>query len=566
MAGGGSTLEIVLKVKDEATKAITTIGKEGLTYFQKIAKFTKESMSSIADVGKIAKGVFEAFGKVVEYIGKGLEILKKYAPEAREFLADISETQRTAITNMLESINRLKASLEGIFVEVVAQFAPNLTSFLDSVTRGIQSNKAEYVKFFTDIGNFLMDIFKRLADLMGRVFVGLAKMFDVNIDPEPVRKLKEELKSLSAQAIENARKLGKGGIIGFLFRGKEEQAALLAEDERIRLLIESKKKQIESLMEAGIFAGMEAPKFPEPGPIPGLIAVPREAEQKKQESVDRQLEMDREAWDRLKKMTKENETRFAAEAAKHWDVLLGLQDEYLKLREAKFKESTDAIEADRAAANARAEAEERQRNLDRAQLDQEAEERMDAASKREVERINSAARMAREARDKTMAELQQMYEAISSTMTNSILNAFEAIVRGTMSVGQAFSTMVSQILIDVGRLLAQKQLEKFLLDLVGSIGGSLTGTSSGGSKGTPVFSAPEPLAWGGPVEGGRAYHVGERGAEIFRASTSGTIVPSGMTINVNGATDPMETARQVRNEVMRLATTDAAFRRRIATV
>lgn len=190
---------------------------------------------------------------------------------------------------------------------------------------------------------------------------------------------------------------------------------------------------------------------------------------------------------------------------------------------------------------------------------------MDAASKREVDRINSAARMAREARDKTMAELQQMYQAISSTMTNSILNAFEAIVRGTMSVGQAFSTMVSQILIDVGRLLAQKQLESFLLDLVGSIGGSLTGTS-GGSKGTPVFSAPEPLAWGGPVEGGRAYHVGERGAEIFRASTSGTIVPSGMTINVNGATDPMETARQVRNEVMRLATTDSAFRRRIATV
>ena len=181
--------------------------------------------------------------------------------------------------------------------------------------------------------------------------------------------------------------------------------------------------------------------------------------------------------------------------------------------------------------------------------------------------------MAREARDKTMAELQQMYQAISSTMTNSILNAFEAIVRGTMSVGQAFSTMVSQILIDVGRLLAQKQLEQFITNLLSTIGGGIAGGGGGGETGVgggnSVYrNAPggARFAWGGPVQAGSTYTVGERGAEIFRASTSGTIVPSGMTINVNGATDPMETARQVRNEVMRLATTDAAFRRRIATV
>lgn len=558
MAGGGSTLEIVLKVKDEATKAITTIGKEGLTYFQKIAKYTKESMSSIADVGKIAKGVFEAFGKVVEYIGKGLEILKKYAPEAREYLADIGEGQRAAITNMLESINRLKAALEGIFVEVVATFAPEIANGLDDITRRIQSRKEEFVQFFVDIGKFIADLFTRLAELIGKVFAGMAKFFEVDIDPEPVKKIKDELAAVREEMAQIIVQQNRGifatdggasrRMQDLAFRAKELNA------------------ELEKVRGEGILGGLKMPQFPATGPIPGLIAVPNETQKAASENLDKQIEANRAAWDALSKMTKDAQSKAAADAAKHFDALLALQDDYIRLQRQKVESATAALDTHRAAANARAEAEERQRNLDRAQLDEENEQRMNAVTKREVDRINSAARMAREARDKTMAELQQMYEAISSTMTNAMLNAFEAIVRGTMSVSQAVGTMVSQILIDVGRMLAQKQLEQFITNLLSTIGGGIAGSGSSGSKGTPVFSAPEPLAWGGPVEGGRAYHVGERGAEIFRASTSGTIVPSGMTINVNGATDPMETARQVRNEVMRLATTDAAFRRRIATV
>ena len=557
MAGGGSTLEIVLKVKDEATKAITTIGKEGLTYFQKIAKYTKESMSSIADVGKIAKGVFEAFGKVVEYIGKGLEILKKYAPEAREYLADIGEGQRAAITNMLESINRLKAALEGIFVEVVATFAPNVAGFLDNITRNIQSRREEFIKFFADIAQYIGELFMRIGTALAAFFKAVGEKLGISFDTPAVAALKKELAELQ-ELQKNVLPMVGARMISpeYGARQLEETAA------RIKVV----REEIERLANAGLTGDLQFPKFPQMESIPGLIAVPNETQKAAAENLDKQIEANRAAWDALSKMTKDAQSKAAADAAKHFDALLALQDDYIRLQRQKVESATAALDTHRAAANARAEAEERQRNLDRAQLDEENEQRMNAVTKREVDRINSAARMAREARDKTMAELQQMYQAISSTMTNSILNAFEAIVRGTMSVGQAFSTMVSQILIDVGRLLAQKQLESFLLDLVGSIGGSLTGTSGSGSKGTPVFSAPEPLAWGGPVEGGRAYHVGERGAEIFRASTSGTIVPSGMTINVNGATDPMETARQVRNEVMRLATTDAAFRRRIATV
>lgn len=58
---------------------------------------------------------------------------------------------------------------------------------------------------------------------------------------------------------------------------------------------------------------------------------------------------------------------------------------------------------------------------------------------------------------------------------------------------------------------------------------------------------------GGPVRQGKTYVVGERGPELFTASTSGTILPTGSyggggstyNITVNGAIDPESTRRQL---------------------
>ena len=57
-------------------------------------------------------------------------------------------------------------------------------------------------------------------------------------------------------------------------------------------------------------------------------------------------------------------------------------------------------------------------------------------------------------------------------------------------------------------------------------------------------------AAGGPVQAGKSYVVGERGAEMFVPSSNGTIVPNGgmgSTINltVNGAIDAEGTARTI---------------------
>jgi hypothetical protein len=74
----------------------------------------------------------------------------------------------------------------------------------------------------------------------------------------------------------------------------------------------------------------------------------------------------------------------------------------------------------------------------------------------------------------------------------------------------------------------------------GAVGGAIGALGFGGGR-----------AMGGPVSGGTAYMVGERGPELFVPKGSGTIVPNGVgrgaTINltVNGAIDSESTARQI---------------------
>ncbi|MGN6848855.1 MAG: hypothetical protein ACTHJK_05200, partial [Sphingomicrobium sp.] len=87
-------------------------------------------------------------------------------------------------------------------------------------------------------------------------------------------------------------------------------------------------------------------------------------------------------------------------------------------------------------------------------------------------------------------------------------------------------------------------------------------------------------ASGGPVRRGGLYLVGERGPELFRANDNGRIVPnhhiaamrrhnggpygrSGgvhiQNLNINGARDPQETAREVRRELNRLASAQSGL-------
>lgn len=76
-------------------------------------------------------------------------------------------------------------------------------------------------------------------------------------------------------------------------------------------------------------------------------------------------------------------------------------------------------------------------------------------------------------------------------------------------------------------------------------------------------------ASGGPVMGGTTYLVGEQGPELFTPTGNGTIIPNGafggkgggnsINITVNGAIDPISTARQIAQILNREATLSGTF-------
>lgn len=82
--------------------------------------------------------------------------------------------------------------------------------------------------------------------------------------------------------------------------------------------------------------------------------------------------------------------------------------------------------------------------------------------------------------------------------------------------GGKLRDMLKGILDDMLRLLFREAITK---PLAGAIAGALGGSIFGG-----LFGGPK--AAGGPVSGGSTYLVGEEGPELFRAGSSGTIIPN----------------------------------------
>jgi hypothetical protein len=120
---------------------------------------------------------------------------------------------------------------------------------------------------------------------------------------------------------------------------------------------------------------------------------------------------------------------------------------------------------------------------------------------------------------------------------------------------QAIGTVISTVVNLVADLIRGFQtlinLGSKIGNAIGAVGGAL---GFGGGR-----------ADGGPVSSGTAYVVGERGPELFVPGRSGTIIPngrsSGNTINVtvNGAIDPISTARQIASILNIEATNSGSF-------
>jgi hypothetical protein len=127
---------------------------------------------------------------------------------------------------------------------------------------------------------------------------------------------------------------------------------------------------------------------------------------------------------------------------------------------------------------------------------------------------------------------------LSKTLGSSFSESFKGIIKGTMSVGEAFRNMFMRIadhFLDMAAQMMAAQISKGFLGMFGSMfGGGFNGLSLLDGMANPFSGPPSPVspflgfANGGRPPVGKPSIVGERGPELFTPGISGTITPNEM--------------------------------------
>ena len=139
---------------------------------------------------------------------------------------------------------------------------------------------------------------------------------------------------------------------------------------------------------------------------------------------------------------------------------------------------------------------------------------------------------------KKLANPIYMVMSLSNTMATSFEDSFKGIIKGTMTVADAFRNMLNRIadhFLDTAARMLANQFQQGLLGLFGNLfTGGFTApaafVAAPGTFGTNIPSGadllPGSFANGGRPPVGRPSLVGERGAELFVPDRAGTIIPN----------------------------------------
>jgi len=160
-----------------------------------------------------------------------------------------------------------------------------------------------------------------------------------------------------------------------------------------------------------------------------------------------------------------------------------------------------------------------------------------------------------------------MVMSLTDTMQNSFEESFKGIIKGTMTVADAFRNMLNRIadhFLDTAARMLANQFGKGLLGLLSNIfiPGPF-GNAPLGPLGNPLSQHTDMTvgvrANGGPVKKGGSYLVGERGPEMFSPGVSGTITPNhalggstNIVVNVDASGSSVEGDEQQGRELGRL--------------
>ena len=119
--------------------------------------------------------------------------------------------------------------------------------------------------------------------------------------------------------------------------------------------------------------------------------------------------------------------------------------------------------------------------------------------------------------------------ALSDTIGTSFEESFKGVIKGTMTVADAFRNMLNKIadyFLDTAARMMANQLQQGILGLFSNL---FSPAPLGDVQGEFMPSRPQfrgAKAEGGPVKGGSSYLVGERGPEMFSPGVSGMITPN----------------------------------------
>jgi hypothetical protein len=127
------------------------------------------------------------------------------------------------------------------------------------------------------------------------------------------------------------------------------------------------------------------------------------------------------------------------------------------------------------------------------------------------------------------ASINEALQSIQVKGFDGIASAIAGVVTGTESLGKAFKDVARSIVSDIIQMTVKMLIFRAISGIFGKVGGS----GGGGVVNLDIGAFPA-RAGGGPVGAGQTYMVGERGPELFRPSSAGTIIPNHKLANDNG--------------------------------
>ena len=145
-------------------------------------------------------------------------------------------------------------------------------------------------------------------------------------------------------------------------------------------------------------------------------------------------------------------------------------------------------------------------------------------------------------------------DSLSRSIGDAFAESFKGLIKGTMSVGDAFRNLFMRItdsFLDMAAQILAAQIRAGIMGLFANLFKPFdptfgTGIPSGKNLPPGSFNIT-PKANGGPVTGGRSYLVGERGPEMFTPGVSGGITPNhalggstNVTVNVDASGSNVE--------------------------